>query len=141
MRSRDVKSHHAASQRGQPSVCDPFSKMPIEIILQIAEHLSVREICSWSTASFSAAYSLNNMEMWSRRIREDSPWLWDFDPLKIVTHFQMINSTDTVHWPRVYLHLQDIGEEGDPGITNRKRIWVLCENIWYASIKGRSKVK
>ncbi|MCJ1250780.1 hypothetical protein MMC30_008008 [Trapelia coarctata] len=100
---------------------NPFELLPVDVILGIADMLSIREVFFLSAASPAAAHKLNNSEFWKRRILKDMPWLWDFN---------LINVADERTWRRLYFDLWDkciyASQRRTLGLVNRKRIWNLC---------------
>jgi len=100
---------------------NPFELLPVDVILGIADMLSIREIFFLSAASPATSHKLNNSEFWKRRIHKDMPWFWDLS---------LINVVDERTWRRVYFDLWDkciyASQRRVLGLVNRKRIWNLC---------------
>ena len=100
---------------------NPFELLPVDVILAIADMLSIREIFFLSAASPATSVKLNDSEFWKRRIPKDMPWLWDCCLMSVA---------DQRSWRRIYFDRWDKciyeSQRRMLGLVNRKRIWNLC---------------
>ncbi|EEU36266.1 uncharacterized protein NECHADRAFT_87151 [Fusarium vanettenii 77-13-4] len=101
---------------------DPFVKLPPELVLLTAEHMTMADFCQWRAASRRTNLLPLENKNWRTRLIRDMPWMFDVSYPEI--------SDSPVDWEDVYktLHLASFsrGDHRSPALINRKRIWQIC---------------
>ena len=97
-----------------------FDGLPIDLVLDITDYLTRREVYLLTIASPTTSLKLD-LFFWRRRIKRDMPWLWDLDVDAL---------PDRLNWRHVYHDLWDrcISDSQSRvlGLVNRKKIWHKC---------------
>ncbi|KAJ3535284.1 hypothetical protein NM208_g7198 [Fusarium decemcellulare] len=109
-------------QFGPDSSSDPFSQMPSELLLQMMEHMTMAEACSWREASRSVARLVVGRSFWEFKFRQDMPWVYDF-----------VEPAQQLNWESFYKAVYKAANTKDVhknrALANRRRIWGILSRI------------
>jgi hypothetical protein len=124
-RCRQTEGVDLANNIARGKTVDPFKDLPLDMLLQVADFLEIRDVESLSQASQSVAKLLDWSPYWRRWARRDMPWLWEVQALD--------NTSGSIFWRQAYADLQRKFSttyiHADLGLVNRKKIWTQCRAI------------
>ena len=95
-----------------------LAKLPLDLVIDITDYLTRREVYFLSIASPATSRKLDQFAFWRRRIKRSMPWLWDLDPDAL---------PDDLNWRYVYHDLQEKCTYSSLRrvlcLVNRKSLW------------------
>ncbi|KAJ6109922.1 hypothetical protein N7486_002157 [Penicillium sp. IBT 16267x] len=123
----DVEKKSSESRTVQDKY-DIFDKLSFELREMIFNLLPIASVLAIKAASFSM--HATPCESWRQKLETDMPWLWevhDIDPFKS----QEMEARFSKMFEELEKKSRYNKETFDyiPGLVNRRRIWVVCEDI------------
>ncbi|OCK72785.1 hypothetical protein K432DRAFT_430896 [Lepidopterella palustris CBS 459.81] len=138
-----------AKTAGSPTPTSPdiFSRLPLELLVEIFMYLPKSSLLPFLLSSRTAHGASRSQWIWKKRLQLDMPWVWEFRELKRDGEF------DEVDWHAVYGKMSVLSfrkvwekkwkgnrwysEDGENdalnrrliGIAGRRRIWNCCEEV------------
>ncbi|WYZ38324.1 hypothetical protein EsH8_III_000238 [Colletotrichum jinshuiense] len=123
-------SKYGQSQTGAPG---PFSKLPDEILIQIAQCLDTSSLFQLLESSPTIFSTVNrNQQFWKRHIKTWIRWFFDFDTI-LSHHHPPHEDADLADLMRVAFLLENLPKCDSPGrmaLVNQRRIWQVCNQIF-----------
>jgi hypothetical protein len=115
---------------------DPFRKLPYDILYDIFDLLPGESVGALRSASWPAHCAKLPNAFWREKILFDRPWAFEIEDA-----FSPFNAP-SVAYKRLYFHLNQITQLNKPGcnlgLTNRRRIWGVCDQLIELYRKGLS---
>jgi hypothetical protein len=113
-----------ASVQGSESATtsDIFAELPLELVQHITRFIPIESVNALQQVNPSVAAFTQTNSFWKERILQDMPWLYDLPERK----------NTGLDWARIYKELLLKSEKTEHiilGLANRRRIWLLCEQI------------
>jgi hypothetical protein len=116
---------------------DPFCKLSVELIHQIANYTEGHELIALRQVSRFVRQATRSSDFWKCLLFHEEAWLWD-TPFSVAFWEPPGKSTSTQHsadWEKLYVVMEKstasgIGTKGAMmALANRRRIWKVCEEI------------
>jgi hypothetical protein len=116
---------------------DPFCKLPVELVHQIANYIEGNELIALRQVSRFVRQATRSSDYWRRLLFHEEAWLWD-TPFSVEFWEPPGKSTNTQHlvdWEKLYIVMEKstasgIGTKGAMmALANRRRIWKVCGEI------------
>ena len=113
-----------------PESADIFNKLPYELRQQIFSLLPLASVLALRAASWSMHTTQLPEKSWKKRLESDLPWLWEVHDIDM-TGSQKLEAKLS----KIMAKLEEKSQYRDgevnyiPGLANRKRIWMVCEDI------------
>ncbi|KAE8159866.1 hypothetical protein BDV40DRAFT_272152 [Aspergillus tamarii] len=113
-----------------PESADIFNKLPYELRQQIFSLLPLASVLALRAASWSMHTTQLPEKSWKKRLESDLPWLWEVHDIDM-TGSQKLEAKLS----KIIAKLEEKSQYRDgevnyiPGLANRKRIWMVCEDI------------
>lgn len=108
--------------------CDIFDKLPFELRQNIFNLLPIASVLAVKAASYSMHACPYGS--WKQKLETDIPWLWevhDIDPFKSQATEARLSMTIGGLEKKSRYNKETV--DYIPGLVNRRRIWVVCEDI------------
>ncbi|KAE8326302.1 hypothetical protein BDV39DRAFT_206194 [Aspergillus sergii] len=105
---------------------DIFDTLPQELRVQIFDLLPIASVLALKAAS----WSMHTVHLPRRSLETDLPWLWEIHDINPFRSQKL-----EARLSKVIAELEEQGQytketvDYIPGLVNRKRIWMVCENI------------
>ncbi|KAE8343030.1 hypothetical protein BDV24DRAFT_161847 [Aspergillus arachidicola] len=113
-----------------PQSFDIFSTLPYELRQQIFSLLPLSSVLALKAASWSMHTTQLPDKSWKTRLEYDIPWLWEVHDINL-TGSQKLEAKLSKTIAKLEEKSQYRNDKVNyiPGLANRRRIWMVCEDI------------